>query len=84
MGMAKDFPSYLAMMALYGVALTVVQTAVTALIQANAKEDMQGRVFGLMGSAYSGFLPLGTAVFGPMAGVVPLLWIMEGSGAPSF
>ena len=41
---------------------------------------MQGRVFGLMGAMYSGFLPIGMAVFGPMADVIPLQWIMVGSG----
>ena len=42
---------------------------------------MQGRVFGLMGSMYSGFLPVGMAVFGPLADAVPLQWIMVASGA---
>ena len=34
-----------------------------------------------MGSMYAGFLPVGMAVFGPMADVLPLPWIMMGSGA---
>lgn len=80
MGLAKDFFVYLALMALYGVALTIVQTATTTLIQEKADAAMQGRVFGLMGSMYSGFLPLGMAVFGPLADVIPLQWIMIGSG----
>ena len=29
---------------------------------------------------YSGFLPIGMTVFGPMADVIPLTWIMVGSG----
>ena len=66
---------------LYGVALTAVQTAVTTLIQEKARAEMQGRVFGLLGSMYSGFLPIGMAVFGPMADVIPLRWIMTASGA---
>ena len=41
---------------------------------------MLGRVFGLMGAMYSGFLPVGMAIFGPLADMLPLQWIMVGSG----
>lgn len=81
MGLSRSFPLYLALMLLYGVALTAVQTAVTTLIQEKAQAEMQGRVFGLLGSMYSGFLPIGMAVFGPMADMIPLQWIMTASGA---
>ncbi|MDO4547910.1 MAG: MFS transporter, partial [Clostridia bacterium] len=53
----------------------------TTLIQEKSDVAMQGRVFGLLSSAYSGFLPLGMAVFGPMADAVPLSRIMVASGA---
>jgi DHA3 family macrolide efflux protein-like MFS transporter len=81
MGLSRNFILYLALMAIYGVALTTVQTATTTLIQEKAEPSMQGRVFGLLGSMYSGFLPVGMAVFGPLADVIPLQWIMVGSGA---
>ena len=42
---------------------------------------MQGRVFGLMGAAYSGCMPLGMAVFGPLADRLPLRCMMAVSGA---
>jgi DHA3 family macrolide efflux protein-like MFS transporter len=29
---------------------------------------------------YSGFLPVGMAIFGPLADILPLQWIMVGSG----
>ena len=81
MGLSRSFPLYLALMLIYGVALTMIQTAVTTLIQEKAEASLQGRVFGLMGSMYSGFLPIGMAVFGPLADAIPLQWIMIGSGA---
>lgn len=80
MGIATNFIVYLGLMLVYGIALTMVQTATTTLIQENAETGMQGRVFGLMGSMYSGFLPIGMAIFGPMADAMPLQWIMIGSG----
>lgn len=81
MGVSRNFILYLSLMLLYGVALTMVQTATTTLIQEKASADMQGRVFGLLSSMYSGFLPIGMAVFGPLADVVPLPWLMIFSGA---
>lgn len=80
MGICRNFSLYLVMMVIYGVALTMIQTATTTLIQQKTESAMQGRVFGLMGSMYSGFLPVGMAIFGPMADVIPLQWIMVGSG----
>ncbi len=80
MGIAPTFLIYLVMMTLYGVTLTMIQTTITTLIQRQTNVEMQGRVLGLMGSMYAGFLPLGMAVFGPMADTVPLQWIMVASG----
>ena len=80
MGLSAYFIPYLIMMFFYGIALTVVQTSITTLIQEHTDVSMQGRVFGLLGTMYSGFLPLGMALFGPMADAFPLSWIMIGSG----
>ena len=80
MGLTKKFILYLILMALYGVALTIVQTSITTLIQENVKSLMQGRIFGLMGSMYSGFIPIGMVIFGPMADIIPLEWIIVCSG----
>ena len=60
--------------------MTMVQTAITTLMQEKTEVSMQGRVFGLLGSMYSGFLPVGMAIFGPLADLIPLQWIMVGSG----
>jgi DHA3 family macrolide efflux protein-like MFS transporter len=59
-------------MAVYGIALTMVQTAVTTILQEKTEEGMQGRVFGFLNAMYSGCLPVGMAVFGPLADAVPL------------
>lgn len=80
MGLSKHFALYLTLMIIYGVAITMVQTATTTLIQEKAEASMQGRVFGLLGAMYSGFLPVGMAIFGPLADEISLHWIMIGSG----
>ena len=80
MGAADSFIVYLVMMAFYGVALTMVQTAATTLLQENAEPEMQGRMFGLFGAVFSGFLPLGMVVFGPLADIVSMRLLMILSG----
>ena len=80
MGVSRHFILYLALMALYGIALTAVQTTITTMLQENSEASMQGRVFGLMSSLYSSCYPIGMAVFGPLADTLPLQWIMVISG----
>ena len=80
MGVSPYFILYLVMMFVYSIALTMIQTATTTIIQEKAEGSMLGRVFGLMGAMYSGFLPVGMAIFGPLADILPLQWIMVGSG----
>lgn len=80
MGLTTSFPLYLALMALYGVAMTAVQTTITTLLQERARVSVQGRIFGLLGSMYAGFMPVGMAVFGPLADRVPLQGLMVASG----
>ena len=81
MGICERFILYLVLMALYGVALTAVQTTITTMLQKKTETSMQGRMFGLMSSLYSGCYPMGMVLFGPMADRIPLQWIMMISGA---
>jgi MFS transporter, DHA3 family, macrolide efflux protein len=76
MGVIQNFTIYLVLMAVYGIALTLVQTAVTTLLQEKTETGMQGRVFGFLNAMYSGCLPIGMAVFGPLADVMPMRLLM--------
>jgi DHA3 family macrolide efflux protein-like MFS transporter len=80
LGLSQNFVLYLGIMLFLGVAITMAQTAVTTLVQERAETSMQGRVFGLTGAMYSGFLLLGMSVFGPLAdkASLPLLMILTG------
>ncbi len=80
MALSGYFVLYLVLMFVYGIPMTMIQTAVTTMIQENAEESMQGREFGMLGTMYSGFLPMGMALFDPLANIVPLNLIMIGAG----
>jgi DHA3 family macrolide efflux protein-like MFS transporter len=80
MGAVRQFVVYLSLMLVMGIGLTMAQTSVTTLVQERAEPAMQGRMFGLIGTMYSGFLLVGMSVFGPLADVVPLPLLIILSG----
>ena len=80
MGLVENFYVYLVLMAVYGVALTMVQTASTTLLQENSTPEMTGRIFGLYGATYSSFLPIGMVVFGLLADRTSMRLLMAVSG----
>lgn len=66
-GAAYTFWVFALLMFLTSFFIPIVQSATTTLLQEQVPAERQGRVFGLLGAMYSGFLPLGTALFGPLA-----------------
>jgi len=80
MGASRSFQVYLILMAVYGVALTAVQTTITTMLQEWTERSMQGRVFGLMSALYASCYPGGMALFGPLSDHVPLEGMMTASG----
>jgi len=80
LGAVNNFVVYLGIMLLLGVCITAAQTAITTLIQERSDPAMHGRVFGLTGAMYSGFLMIGMSVFGPLADTIslPLMMMLAG------
>lgn len=81
MSAANTFLPYLVLMFFYGIFMTMIQTSITTLLQEKTEPFIQGRIFGLMGSMYAGFLPLGMAIFGPLSDRVSLNGLIFLSGA---
>lgn len=52
--------------------IPVVQSSTTTMLQQQVPEEKQGRIFGLLGAIYNSFMPLGTALFGPLADIVKI------------
>ena len=70
LGLARDFNLYLGLMVLSGIPMPFLNASTTTLLQEIVPGDMQGRVFSLQQLIVSTVMPIGLAVFGPLADVV--------------
>ena len=80
LGFTYTFWLFAVMMFMMSFFIPVVQTATTTMLQEHVPAEKQGRIFGLLGAMYSGFMPLGTAIFGPLADVLKIQWLVIGCG----
>ena len=69
-GFTQVFWLFAALMFVIGLSIPPVQSAVYTLVQEKTSPAMLGRVFSLLAVMFSGFMPLGMLVFGPLADVV--------------
>lgn len=80
LGVVPNFWVYLFFMWLTGVAMPFFNTPSMVLLQENVEEDFLGRVFGIFTMLSSSMMPLGMLVFGPVADVVQIEWLLVGTG----
>ncbi|WP_068776020.1 MFS transporter [Paenibacillus sp. FJAT-26967] len=69
-GFTNDFWLFVVLMFFIGFTIPLAQTSVYTLVQEKVEPSMMGRVFSLLHVMFSGFMPLGMAIFGPLADVV--------------
>lgn len=80
LGVIPIFWMYLVFMALVGVSMPVFNTPSTVLLQQKVEPDFLGRVFGVLGMISSIMMPLGMLVFGPIADIIKIEWLLIGTG----
>lgn len=80
LGVAPNFTSYLVVLVVAGLFMPAYNAADTVLIQENVSEHMMGRVFSLVQIIASLAMPLGMLVFGPLADIIKIQYILIGSG----
>lgn len=84
LGWVPIFWVYLIFMGLIGVAMPIFNTPSTVLLQQNVEENYLGRVFGVLGMISSSMMPLGMLIFGPIADLIKVEWLLLGTGALIF
>lgn len=84
LGLIPNFWVYLVAMGLVGLAMPFFNTPSTVLLQEKVEPDYLGRVFGVLGMISSSMMPLGMLVFGPLADVVQIEWLLIITGGLMF
>lgn len=84
LGVIPVFWIYLIVMGLIGVTMPVFNTPSTVLLQEKVEENYLGRVFGVLGMISSSMMPLGMLVFGPIADIIQIEWLLMGTGVVLF
>ena len=80
LGIVPIFWIYLVFMGVFGIAMPLFNTPATVLLQEKIEEDYLGRVFGVMGMISTSMMPLGMLIFGPIADVIRIEWLLIGTG----
>ncbi|MEH7345624.1 MFS transporter [Bacillus sp. JJ1532] len=80
LGIVPIFWIYLVFMAIFGIAMPIFNTPATVLLQEKVDEDYLGRVFGVMGMISTSMMPLGMLIFGPIADIIKIEWLLIGTG----
>lgn len=80
LGVVPVFWIYLIFMAVFGVAMPMFNTPINVLLQEKVDENYMGRVFGIIGMISTSMMPLGMLIFGPIADVIKIEWLLIGTG----
>lgn len=80
LGVMPNFWIYLLFMALFGVAMPFFNTPTNVMIQEKVDENYLGRVFGVLGMISTSMMPVGMLIFGPIADVIQVEWLLIGTG----
>ncbi|GAB6930586.1 MFS transporter [Paenibacillus sp. JCM 10914] len=80
LGIVPFFWIYLAVMAVFGVAMPIFTTPTTVLLQEKVDPNYMGRIFGVFGMISTSMMPIGMLIFGPLADVVKIEWLLIGTG----
>ncbi len=84
MGLSPNIWLFFGFMFLLGLSVPFFSTPSTTLLQESVEPERQGRVFGFLGIVMALAMPLGMVVFGPLADVLPIEWLLVGSGLLTF
>nr|WP_295969794.1 MFS transporter [uncultured Bacillus sp.] len=80
LGVIPNFWIYLFFMAVFGVAMPIFNTPTMVLVQERVEGDYLGRIFGVFGMISTSMMPIGMLIFGPIADIMDIEWLLIGTG----
>jgi MFS transporter, DHA3 family, macrolide efflux protein len=80
LGVVPIFWVYLLFMGIFGLAMPIFNTPTTVLVQEKVEENYLGRIFGVFGMISTSMMPIGMLIFGPIADLIRIEWLLIGTG----
>ena len=80
LGLIPNFWIYLIPMAVFGLAMPMLNTPTTVMLQEKVDPNYMGRIFGVFGMISTSMMPIGMLIFGPIADAVDIEWLLVGTG----
>ena len=80
LGIVSNFYVYFAFMLMQGIVLPFYNTPMTVILQEQVDPAYMGRVTSISTMINSVAMPIGIALFGPLADIIDIEWLMVGSG----
>lgn len=80
LGVVPVFWIYLIFMGTFGIAMPMFNTPTTVLLQEKVDENYMGRIFGVFGMISTSMMPIGMLIFGPLADIIRIEWLLVGTG----
>ncbi|GAB1484843.1 MFS transporter [Treponema sp.] len=81
LALAPQFWLYLSFMGIFGISMPFFHTPSAVIIQEQVDEKYMGRVFSVLSMISTSLMPLGMLIFGPLADIVKIEWILLATGA---
>ncbi|RTR28782.1 MFS transporter [Robertmurraya yapensis] len=76
LGVVPIFWIYLVFMGIFGIAMPIFNTPTTVMLQEKVDENYLGRIFGVFGMISTSMMPIGMLIFGPLADIVDIEWLL--------
>ncbi len=84
LGITPIFWVYLVFMGIFGLAMPFFNTPSMVILQEKVEQDYMGRVFGVMGMISSIVMPVSMLVFGPLADIIDIRYLLIVTGILMF
>ena len=72
LGFTAKFWQFSCLMFTVSFFIPIIQTSMITYLQENTKPELQGRIFSVLSGIFSGVMPMGMLIFGPLADVVSM------------
>ena len=81
LGLVTQYWMFVVIIFLISFSIPIIQTTTMTMLQEKVQIEMQGRIFSLLNAIFSGLMPLGMILFGVLADIVSINYLIIPAGA---